>query len=482
MNPLTAILFILSGAALAVFLRVSAAPIGVLVTRVLALAVIWPAVMKLISLTGDSLYVDTWLFASKLIPVQGQLPNRMAPNTAVNFVVIGLALFSLHLPKTRLWLGQACAILVGVGALLPLTGYAYGVHSFTGFASFIPMALHTALTFLILALGIFFAIPEAPLPQVFATRDPRGVIARQLLPLALVMILVLGWLRLWGERRGYFDTEFGTLLFAICLCLILVLLVRWTVWTVSRLEQARAETQARLEEMNRRKDEIYALVSHDLCTPLTGFQLVVEKLRGETGPPPAELLNLMDYSARRMVSMVRGLLDTSREQRPEDLHLEYTELRLSDLVRQSMEPLMINANAKQIDFQLEVAPDEPAIHVDHLRVSQIFNSLLSNAIKFTGQGGRVRVKVEPAFLGVKVEVKDSGVGIPEADLPHIFDKYYRGSADATAGEVGTGLGLAVARGMAVLHNGYIQVVSEPGEGATFIVYLPAGLHADAALS
>ncbi|MGH8092017.1 MAG: sensor histidine kinase [Chthoniobacterales bacterium] len=481
MNPLTAVCFILSGAALTVFLRLPTARWGVGVTRLLALLIMWIGAVKLTSLLGKTPYlIDTWLFTSKLGSMHDQLPNRMAPNAAMNFIVTGLALFSLHLPKSRLWLAQSCAILVGFGGVLPLAGYAYGVDTFTGFASFIPMALHTALTFLILAVGVFFAIPEAPLPQIFASGDPRGVIARRLVPLSVLFTLFLGWLRLWGERRGYYESEFGTLLFAISLSLIFVVLVRWTLWTVGHLERERAETQARLAEMNRRKDEIYAVVSHDLCSPLTGFRMVIDMLRAEEGKPPDDLLDLMDHATRRMVSMVRGLFDATRQQQPDEVRLEYSELRVSDVVRESIEPLLINANAKHIRVQIDVASDEPPIHADHLRISQIFNNLLSNAVKFTGEGGSVVVKIEPAFAGVRVEVKDSGMGISEKDLPHVFDKYYQGSAQATAGEPGSGLGLAVAREMALLHNGYIEVASNFGKSSTFTVYLPVGLHAVAA--
>ena len=272
--------------------------------------------------------------------------------------------FGLGSPALRLWFGQACAIFVGFGALLPLTGYAYGVHLFIGIASFIPMALHTAGTFLVLALGLFFAIPEAPLAQIFASHDPRGVIARRLLPLSVLLTLLLGWLCLWGERHDYYENAFGMALFAIVLSLMFVALVRWTAGTVSNLERERAATQARLDGLNRSKDEMIAFLSHDLASPLTGFRLVIDSLRAEDSPPAEDLLDIMDHSARRMVSMVRSLLDVAKLQPTEEIRLEYSALRLSELVRQSMEPLTLNANAKRIDFQLHVAPDEPVIQAD----------------------------------------------------------------------------------------------------------------------
>lgn len=471
MNPLTAILFVMAGAALAMSIlpnRSSAARVS---ARILSAAVALIALIKLADIVVGWLpNLDELLFASKLSDVHDKLPNRMAPNTALNFVLAGFSLFTLDLTGKRFSLSQASAILIGFGALLPVTGYAYGVHSFNGMASFIPMALHTAVTFLILAGGIFFARPEDAFAQVFATNDPRGVLARRLFPSAVLLTLFLGWFHLYGERRGFYESEFGTTLFAIALCIVFVILVRWTVWTVSRLEEERALAADRLYEANRRKDEMIAVVSHDLCSPLTGFRMIIDLLRDQPKQPD-DLLDLMDHSVRRMVSMVRGLLDVAKLQ-ADQLDLECGDVLVSDVLRHSMEPLQINANAKHITLSLEVAAGEPTLCADQLRLSQIFNNLLSNAVKFTAPGGKVAVTVDLARDGVRVAVNDTGLGIPNPDLPHIFDKYYQASTKATAGEGGMGLGLAIVRELVLLHGGRIDVTSKVNRGTTFTVYLP----------
>lgn len=472
MNPMTATLFIIAGTALAMSILRKPSKVRRMLTRILSLIVVAVALTKLLDVIVHWLpNVDELLFASKLSNIHDQMPNRMAPNTALNFILVGLSLLTLHLPARRFSQSQAFAILAAFGALLPVTGYAYGVHSFNGMATFIPMALHTAVTFLILAAGLFFARPETGFAQVFSTNDPRGVMARRLFPLAVLLILSLGWLHLWGERHGFYESEFGTTLFAITLSILFVILVRWTVFTVGKLEEEREIANARLHDLNRRKDEMIAVVSHDLCSPLTGFRMVIDLLREKPEQPSNDLLDLMDHSARRMVSMVRGLLDVAKLQ-SDEVELEYEEMLVSDAIRQSMEPLAINANAKQITLKLDIAPGEPIVCVDHLRVSQIFNNLLSNAVKFTAPGGRVSVSVESADDGVRVAVGDTGLGIPKNDLPHVFDKYYQASTKATAGEKGTGLGLAIVRELVLLHGGKIDVSSEVNRGTTFTVYLP----------
>jgi signal transduction histidine kinase len=473
MNPATAALFICAGTALMFRTWHGQSRVTVVIARLLAIFVAAAALAELLEVAGlwHSI-VDETLFASKLFQAGDALPNRMAPNTSCNFFLAGISLALLDPRAKRLSLSQALAVVVAFGAILPITGYLYGVTTFRGLASFVPMALHTATTFLILATGIFFAVPDSALAEVFITKDPRGVMARRLFPLAVLLIISLGWLRAWGERKQLYESEFGTALFAITLCILFVLLVRWTVWTIGKLELERAAAHARLHDLNRRKDEMIAVVSHDLCSPLTGVRMVIHMLRQENGESKEELLDLMDQSARRMVSMVRGLLDVAKIEANEDEQLEREDVLISDIIKHSIEPLKINADAKHIALKLDVVPNEPFIYGDRLRLSQIFNNLLSNAVKFTPHGGSVSVNVEPVSDEVRVTVKDTGLGIPPADLPHIFDKYYQASTKATDGEKGTGLGLAIVREMVSKHGGRIDVASELGRGTTFRVLFP----------
>jgi signal transduction histidine kinase len=412
-------------------------------------------------------------FTSKLTLAGDVMPNRMAPNTATVFLFIALALWSLDLSPKGWSPTHAFAIIAGFGALLPLTGYLYGVASFDGIASFIPMAVHTALTFLLLATGLFFTqTAAASHTEVFIANDSRGVLARRLFPSAVLVMLGIGWVRLWGERHGFYDNAFGTALFALLSSVVLVVLVRWTITTVGRVEAEREVAKAKLQNLNRRKDEMIAVVSHDLCSPLTGFRMVIDLMRENPERPSEELLNLMDHSAKRMVSMVRGLLDISKLQADETT-LEFEQgVRVSDIIREALEPLEINASAKQITLDIEVAPEEPAICADPLRVSQIFSNLLSNAVKFTGHGGTVSVALHPDGDGVRVKVHDTGLGISEPELPHIFDKFRQTTTKATDGETGAGLGLAIVRELVLLHKGRIDVTSQVNRGTTFTVFLP----------
>jgi signal transduction histidine kinase len=470
MNPATAVLFILTGTALALAICCRASRLVETTRKGLAAIVIAAALSELFELAG--LWhspVDEVLFSQGLWDERNHLWNRIAPFTAVNFLLSGLSIFMLDMRGRRLF-SQSLAIVIGFVAILPITGYAYDVPSLSNLGGWHPMAFHTAAAFLVLAGGLLFAVPHAPLIEPFATNDPRGVLARRLFPLAVLLTLVLGWVCVWGERNAWFDTNFGIALYAITLSVLFVILLRWTVATVGKLEIERDAINARLHELNRRKDEMIAVVSHDLCSPLTGFRIVIDLLR-EREKPSEELLGLLDHSAQRMVSMVRGLLDISKLQ-SEKVELELEDVRVSEVVRQAIEPLAINANAKDIKVKLHPAEQEPVLRADRLRVSQIFSNLLANAVKFTSPGGAVDVTIEPTKDAVKVNVRDTGLGIPKDEMPHIFDKYRQTSTKATAGEPGAGLGLAIVREMVLLHGGRISVSSQVNRGTVFSVCLP----------
>ncbi|MBA3882783.1 MAG: PAS domain S-box protein [Chthoniobacterales bacterium] len=279
MNPATAVFFILAGLALALSREHKNYPA---IAKALGSAILVVGTLKLIGVASDfHPGVDQLLFASKLGSPGDPLPNRMAPNTALSFVLLGLALLSLDLTVKRFSFSQAFALMAGFCALLSVTGYAYGVKSFYGLASFIPMALHTAVTFLVLSAGVFFARTSTPLAQMFATDEAHGTLARRLFPLVVMVTLFLGWLRLKGEERGLYEPRFGTALFAITLCVLFILLVRWTIATIGKMEMDRAATNRQLlqsklelEESLRQTELILNHARELICTLDAGGRLL----------------------------------------------------------------------------------------------------------------------------------------------------------------------------------------------------------------
>lgn len=224
MNPMTAVCFLCAGLSLWLLCDRHLSRRRAFLAGMLALTVVCVGLLKIVGLTtGWSLGVDQILFPSKLTEIVDSLPNRMAPNTAWSFVLIGVSLLTLHRQGERISLAQLCAIVAAFSALLPIIGYIYGVKEFRGLAAFIPMAVHTAGTFLLLSAGLLFARPT-PLTRVFTSDGPTGILARRLLPMIILATIFLGWLRLWAEREGLYEAAFGTALFVVTLGVIFVLL------------------------------------------------------------------------------------------------------------------------------------------------------------------------------------------------------------------------------------------------------------------
>ncbi len=246
-------------------------------------------------------------------------------------------------------------------------------------------------------------------------------------------------------------------------------------------ERVRARTEAltaateHLRELVRMKDEFLAIVSHDMKSPLSGISAVTELIRRKGSRMPEarrhELLQSVSDAAEHLNALITDLLDLARHATGR-VELEPTEVRLSEVVDESIRAQEFNTRAKGISVALRIEAAETSVQADRLKVEQIVNNLLTNAIKFTPRNGQVTVTVEPEQGGARLSVADTGVGMSTEILKRIFDLQKPTSATGTAGERGTGLGLAIVRQWVDLHGGRIEVQSEVARGSTFVVHLP----------
>ncbi len=218
MNPLTAVAFMLAGVSLWLLRHPPGAAVPGTARRAGQLAA---AAVAVIGLTKVLSYlglihppIDQLLYSAKLELDGTTMPNRMAPNTALNFLLLGGALLTIDRAGPRGGRpGQLLAVAVALISLLALMGYAYGVRWLYGFAAFIPMALHTAALFHVLALGTLAARPQDGIMGLFTSDSPGGTLVRRLLPGMVTVFFMVGWVRLEGEKRGYYGTELGVALF-----------------------------------------------------------------------------------------------------------------------------------------------------------------------------------------------------------------------------------------------------------------------------
>ena len=233
---------------------------------------------------------------------------------------------------------------------------------------------------------------------------------------------------------------------------------------------------AKLSELDRMKSDFFSSMSHELRTPLSTIKMGVGLLReGVEGPiteKQMKLLDILQTETNRLIVLVNALLDLSKmEAGMMKYHLEIRPLLpLVERALAEMEPVI---KARKIRLEKELSPDLPQPKIDGERILQVLRNLLGNAMKFTPEGGQVRVSTRPREEGVEVSVSDTGPGIAKENLATIFDKFQQGSYKGWVNTKGTGLGLAIAKQIITGHGGRIWAESEPGNGSRFIFVLPA---------
>jgi signal transduction histidine kinase len=247
---------------------------------------------------------------------------------------------------------------------------------------------------------------------------------------------------------------------------------------VARAEAQTAQRQLllqneRLREADRLKDEFVALISHDLRTPLTSIMGYLELVLDDDNLSEEQrgFLNVADRNADRLLRLVNDLLFVARFEAGQ-LELHPADLDLAAIVRQSVEESGPRAAAGGVELTCDASAASP-VQADKGRMFQLVENLVSNAIKFTPDGGDVHVSVTPVNGVVRLEVADTGVGIAPDEQDRLFDRFFRASTASEHQIPGTGLGLYITRAIVEAHGGTIAVRSGPGAGSSFCIELPA---------
>jgi two-component system, sensor histidine kinase and response regulator len=231
----------------------------------------------------------------------------------------------------------------------------------------------------------------------------------------------------------------------------------------------------RLRELDRLKDEFVALVSHELRTPLTSIIGYIQLLRDErvTGMDADHFAEVVQRNAERLLHLVDDLLFLSQMQSG-TLALEVCDTHLADVAAEAVQKMRPYAGRKHIELTLS-APVDPHLPVDPARMAQLLGNLISNAVKFTREDGKVEVALAVEGDQAVLSVADTGVGVPAADQERIFERFFRTEATTRRMIPGTGLGLTISKAIVEAHQGTIIVRSDEGRGSTFIVRLPLAL-------
>ncbi|MBI2167859.1 MAG: HAMP domain-containing histidine kinase [Candidatus Omnitrophica bacterium] len=430
----------------------------------------------------------------------GEVLFGMPPLSAYSFVLLGIALLCFNLRRSGPLIAQFLALFVAPVSLFTFLGYVYGLKPQFPLAAFTQMPLSTSVAFGILSVGILTARPTRGFMKIFASDSVAGITARRLLPAVLLIPCVMGWLRLMGQRAGFYGTEFGLALFVVLIIMIFGIVVFLNAASLYEVDRKRKWAEAmmrhsyedlerrvedrtldlrqaneRLKKLDEMKSNFVALASHELKTPLTAMKgclsLISQGKAGVLTRKQHELMNVVEEASGRLHRLVDDLLDISGIDLGQ-IKMNFEPASLKTLLREEL--MVVRAQAREKGIDLEERLEDPIkdIHCDRDRIREVIDNLLSNALKYTPPGGRVQVELRSERQGARLEVRDTGIGIPSEEQERIFEPFQHIKKAGLSGEKSTGLGLALVRKIIDAHGGAIRVQSGEGQGATFSVFLP----------
>jgi two-component system phosphate regulon sensor histidine kinase PhoR len=230
-----------------------------------------------------------------------------------------------------------------------------------------------------------------------------------------------------------------------------------------------------LKKIDQLKSEFVSLVAHEIRSPMSSVQMqlkvILDELAGPVSPKQMEILSRASEKIGSMVKMSSELLDLAKIESGL-ITQEKETLDMGPVLEDQVQMYLAQAQAKSIDLKLDAMDSCPPVFADRMKMEEVLSNLISNAIKYTPENGRIRVSASEENGYLCIQVQDSGFGMSEEDLEHIFDKFYRVKNAQTRYIIGTGLGLSIVKSIVESHNGLIRAESQLEKGSTFKVCLP----------
>ena len=245
---------------------------------------------------------------------------------------------------------------------------------------------------------------------------------------------------------------------------------------LSQLEaeaEALAREKAQLERLDKIKSTFTLTVAHELRAPVAAIQSYLRLiLDGYIAPgDQRHYLERAERRAEAQLELINDLLDLARLQDP-DIQVETEPVALEDVLGEVLDAMAAQAEEKGIGVTRDVDDQLPSVHVNPRHAKQLWNNLISNAIKYTPDGGQVRVSLQEQDGFLVGAVEDTGIGIPEDEIRLVFEEFYRSKAAKAQTQLGTGLGLPIVKRILEAYGGSIEVKSVPDQGSTFRFQLP----------
>jgi len=244
--------------------------------------------------------------------------------------------------------------------------------------------------------------------------------------------------------------------------------------TFNQMAEQLELVDAKQRELERLRADLIAWVGHDLQTPLASIRAILEALEDGVVDDPQTIKRYLG-TAQRDVRSLSVLIDDLFQMAQLDtggIPLDRAESSLSDLISDTLESFSELALRQGVKLEGSVEANVDPVMMDTQRIGRVLNNLIGNALRHTSPEGYVEVRARRIASGVEVSVSDTGEGIRNEDIPHVFESFYRGDKSRSRATGGAGLGLAISRGIVQAHGGHIKVHSEQGQGSRFIFSLP----------
>ena len=464
-QPNTAVLIALAGAAV-VFLQYGYSKLTLVFGGIVAA---FGGLNLLQYITGADLgFNHQLLFGREWGQAATVTPGRFGPPASISFVFIGISLMLLGMrDHTARRYVPGLALVVVLLMMFSLLGYLFNARNFYAIPWLSAIALPSATMLLALAVSVIISMPDHQPMLLLCERSSAGTMARTVLPILVVMIPLVIWLRSKGYEYELFDVGTGRALSAALLVLGVVGLMWIALLALRRREQ-------REREADRRKDEFLATLAHELRNPLAPISNATSilKLAHDDREVFERATGTIERQLAHLVRLVDDLLDMSRISRGK-LELRREHIELASVIHQAVETCRPMAEAASQEVTVTLPAQPIYLDADQVRLSQVVSNLLNNASKFAGQRGRINLTVSRRDRDVEITVKDDGIGIPPAMLNAIFEMFLQVDQSLERSQSGLGIGLTLARRLVELHNGHIEALSEGlGKGSEFVVRLP----------
>jgi len=455
----------------------------VISSRLLAIWITTVSLLSLVSYLVELQTAQEWSWTHSLLLSPFLAPaNRMAVITAILFSIYGGVLLLLE-RRSRRAADIAHAILLPMAMItyLVLVGYLFNVRVFYEWLH-LGVAFNTGIAFCALCIGSFFAHRDTWLMSVFVGDKAGAIMARRLLPALLILPLLIGWLRIQGERFGTFSSELGVALVAVVYTLCFLAIVWLNAKSVNRIDGLRRSSELSLRESeqqrtaelataNKELESFSYSVSHDLRAPLRAIdgysRMLLKKYTEELGEEPVRLLNVIRSNTEKMGHLIEDLLSFSRLQKSS---INSNVIGMGKLENEIWDDMQTENKERELDIRIgDIIPG----YGDSFLIRQVLFNLLSNAVKFTKdrEPGIIEISSYRKLDKIVYCIKDNGVGFSMEYYDKLFGVFQR--LHNHEEYEGTGIGLAIVQQIVKRHAGNVWAEGEVDKGAIFYFSLPS---------